>query len=55
MGVPKWEVLPKQGRQNSKLFNNTHYANEIFRVDNYVDEIIFIKIWGYQNKEISLK
>ena len=47
--------LLKRDRQNSKLFYYTLQTYEILRVDNYDDKIIFDKIWGYQNKEISLK
>ena len=29
--------------------------NEIFRIQNYEDKVKFDKIWGYQNKGISLQ
>ena len=47
--------LLKRDRQNLKLFYYTLQTYEILRVDNYDDKIIFYKIWGYQNKGISLK
>ena len=47
--------LLKRDRQNSKLFYYTLQTYEILGVDNYDNKIIFDKIWGYQNKGVSLK